>query len=99
MSEAGGFESEYQDRASQGAMFIFAWIEDESGGELDADGLAGLADSYNMTVPNVYDAGGAAMWALGAEGGIPYSVVFDRGAVIANAGYLSVGDVDAVLGE
>lgn len=80
-------------------MFIFAWIEDESGGELDTEGLAALAENYDMTLPNVYDAGGAAMWSLGASGGIPYSVVFDKGAVIADAGYLSVGDVDEVLDQ
>lgn len=80
-------------------MFIYAWIEDESGGELDTEGLKAIADNYGHTMPVVYDAGGASMWSLGATGGIPFAAVVDHGAVLANAGYLSVSDVDAVLAE
>ncbi|MFN7144603.1 MAG: peroxiredoxin family protein [Myxococcota bacterium] len=99
MAEAGGLEDVYQRHKDSGFMLLETIIENNEYEAPSEDELLEWADEYGMTMPVLADPNGATMWSFGADGGLPFMVLFDRGMVIENTGYLSESDIEALLAE
>lgn len=81
-------------------MFLEIIIEDQDGGEADLTELQSWADTYGLTMPVLSDPGSSVLYSFASGSiGLPFTVLIDRGVVVADANYPSTGDMDALLAE
>lgn len=81
-------------------MILEILIEDEGGGEVDQEEAVGWAEQYGLTMPVLSDPGSATLYSFATGSiGLPYTVLIDRGVVVASTNYPNTGDMDELLAE
>jgi thiol-disulfide isomerase/thioredoxin len=101
-AEAPHLETMYQEYGGE-VMIIEVLIEDADGGPVEQEERVAWAESYGQTIPVVHDPGGQTMWSFVPQGsgsvGLPFPVLLDRGAVVADVDGPTQSDIDALLQE
>jgi hypothetical protein len=100
VSEAGGLEAEYQERLPEGGMFWEVMIENMDSATPSQDELVEWADTYGLTMPVLADTGKSMFGSFApGGGGLPYTVLVDRGMVVTTVATASVSEMDELLAE
>ena len=74
-------------------MVMNVIIEDEGGNAPDQRDLRGWADAFGLTIPVVADPGYSVLTRFGSGSiGLPFTVLLDRGVVVADTTYPSSSD-------
>lgn len=80
-------------------MVLEIMIEDNSSGRVDEAELVQWADNYGLTMPVLSDPNGGTMWSYAGGGsiGLPFTLLMDRGVIIADATSPTEADVERLI--